>query len=325
MNERDRIRPKLVPPRGVLYTRMQAQMPDYGRFWPGETLAPFVEHFWTVTWDLAEPETAEVLAHPSVQMTLERGISRVSGVPRGRFVTRLEGRGRVLGTKFRPGGFRPFLGGPVSTLAGRIQPLEEIFGASARGLEERALACADPLEAFEVVQSFLVARQPQPDPAIELVGAITERAAGDREITRVAQLEAAFGLGKRALQRLFAEYVGVSPKWVIQRYRLHEAAERIADGSGIDWADLALELGYADQAHFIRDFRRVVGRTPADYAREFAKSQGAKSQGASAQPAPAQRANARSRSEAERLATTDEPSLSRSSRRRSSAALISTT
>lgn len=315
MNERDRIRPKEVPPRGVLYTRMQAQMPDYGRFWPGEALAPFVEHFWTVTWDLAEPEVAEVLAHPSVQLTVEQGISRVSDVPRGRFVTRLEGKGRVLGTKFRPGGFRPFLGGPVSALSGRVVLLAEIFGAVADGLEERALAFADPLEAFAVVQDFLVARRPRPDPAIELVGAITERAAGDREITRVAQLEAAFRLGTRALQRLFAEYVGVSPKWVIQRYRLHEAAERIADGAGshgpnLDWADLALELGYADQAHFIRDFRRVVGRTPADYARAFAA---------------AQRASDRSRSEAERLATTAEPSLSRSSRRRSSAALISTT
>jgi len=68
---------------------------------------------------------------------------------------------------------------------------------------------------------------------------------------------------------LFDDYVGVSPKWVIQRYRLHEAAERIARGGVEDFADLALELGYADQAHFIRDFKKLVGRSPAEYARSL--------------------------------------------------------
>ncbi|MBZ0089440.1 MAG: helix-turn-helix domain-containing protein, partial [Thermoanaerobaculia bacterium] len=99
--------------------------------------------------------------------------------------------------------------------------------------------------------------------------AIVERAATDREVTRVEQLVAAFDLGPRQLQRLFDEHVGVRPKWVIQRYRLHEAAERIAVSPDHDWADLALELGYADQAHFVRDFRRFVGKTPAAYGRSF--------------------------------------------------------
>ena len=71
----------------------------------------------------------------------------------------------------------------------------------------------------------------------------------------------------RALQRLFREYVGVSPKWVINRYRLHEALEQIAAGGAIDWSALALDLGYFDQAHFIRDFRRLVGVSPGAYAR----------------------------------------------------------
>jgi AraC-like DNA-binding protein len=93
--------------------------------------------------------------------------------------------------------------------------------------------------------------------------------ASDRRITRVEQLVRELGVGARRLQRLFDEYVGVSPKWIIQRYRLHEAAERIAAGCANDWATLALDLGYADQAHFIRDFKRLVGLPPAEYARVF--------------------------------------------------------
>jgi len=87
-----------------------------------------------------------------------------------------------------------------------------------------------------------------------------------KDLTRVEQLVERTGMSPRALQRLFREYVGVTPKWVLQRLRLHEAAERMIDGAG-DWASLALDLGYFDQAHFIADFRKLVGTTPAEYAR----------------------------------------------------------
>jgi AraC-like DNA-binding protein len=90
----------------------------------------------------------------------------------------------------------------------------------------------------------------------------------DRTITTVEQVLHRWRLGKRMLQRLFNEYVGVGPKWVINRYRLHEAIERLAGDPPKDWTQLALELGYFDQAHFIRDFKALVGRPPAAYVRQ---------------------------------------------------------
>lgn len=263
------LRPKLVDPRGVLHVRMTATSPGYGRYWSDDDLAPFVEHLWTVEWNLELPVVSEVLSHPSVQVVIEQDNSAVAGVFTGRFVRRLEGQGRVLGVKFLPGGFRPFLGGPVSELADRRRTLVEVFGAEAEDLERRALAAPGLEAAFTVLQEFLRARQPVASDAMRLARRIVECAATDRGLTRVDQLVASFGLGPRRLQRLFDEFVGVRAKWVIQRYRLHEAAERIAASPDHDWADLALELGYADQAHFVRDFRRFVGSTPAAYARSF--------------------------------------------------------
>jgi AraC-like DNA-binding protein len=70
----------------------------------------------------------------------------------------------------------------------------------------------------------------------------------------------------RTLQRLFADYVGVSPKWVMRRARLHEAAERADSGEPVDWAGLASDLGYADQAHLTRDFTATIGVPPGCYA-----------------------------------------------------------
>jgi AraC-like DNA-binding protein len=56
------------------------------------------------------------------------------------------------------------------------------------------------------------------------------------------------------------------PTQVLRRYRLHEAADRLSDGDRPPWAELAAELGYADQSHFFRDFSAAVGATPAEYA-----------------------------------------------------------
>jgi AraC-like DNA-binding protein len=75
-----------------------------------------------------------------------------------------------------------------------------------------------------------------------------------------------FGLTARTLQRLFQRYVGVSPKWVLRRYRLHEAAAALAREQHRPWADVAADLGYFDQSHFIRDFTAAIGLTPGAYA-----------------------------------------------------------
>jgi len=68
------------------------------------------------------------------------------------------------------------------------------------------------------------------------------------------------------LQRIFREHVGASPKWVIRVRRLQDAAMRI-ERREIGLAALAAELGYTDQAHFARDFKAIVGKTPIEFAR----------------------------------------------------------
>jgi AraC-like DNA-binding protein len=102
------------------------------------------------------------------------------------------------------------------------------------------------------------------------VSSIVYDIAADREILKVEDLARRFDINRRTLERLFARYVGASPKWVIQRYRLHEVAEQLANGDG-RLADLAAALGYADQSHFIHDFKATVGRPPAAYAKDASR------------------------------------------------------
>jgi AraC-like DNA-binding protein len=104
------------------------------------------------------------------------------------------------------------------------------------------------------------------DPDAERVATLVEWARSERGVVRVDALAERASVSVRTLQRLFDEYVGVPPKWVVRRFRVQEAAERARDGGGVDWAALAADLGYADQAHFVHDFKAQVGRTPTDYA-----------------------------------------------------------
>ncbi|MGI5202211.1 helix-turn-helix domain-containing protein [Spirillospora sp. CA-108201] len=262
--------------RGILHARTGLERFRIERFEPPAALAAFVANFWVLRWDLRgrPPHRQRVITRPSVHMTFTSYLTagttraRIAGVVRDDFVEEIHGEGRVVGAAFRPGGFRPFMDAPVSTLTGRFPGVDEVFGEEGPALAEEVFATADAREAIGRLAAFLSGRDPEPDPAAGRAAAIVERIASWPGLVRVDALAADVGLSARSLQRLFHEYVGIGPKWVIRRFRMQEAAERAASGTGVDWADLAADLGYADQAHFTRDFTAAVGTSPARYARE---------------------------------------------------------
>jgi AraC-like DNA-binding protein len=217
---------------------------------PSPDLAHLVERHWSVEWDLREPFTQEIVTHPAINMVFEDP-AMIHGVFTGRFRRELVGSGRVIATKFRPGGFHPFHPVPAHTLTNRAIPVASVFAMRP--------------ESFEEIEAGLRAHGFEDDPRVGEVVALHAAMLADPAITRVEHLCRHAGYSKRTLQRLFREYVGVTPKWVLERIRLHEAAERMAEGEH-DWPALALDLGYFDQAHFIKAFKAVVGRSPADYA-----------------------------------------------------------
>ena len=259
-------------PRGVLERQAGERRFTLWRQPASPDLTELVEHHWSVRWDVPEPGgyRQHVLTHPSVHIAIEPDRAEVVGVVTGRFTRLLERRGRVFGVKFRPAGFHPLLGSRVAALTNRKVPVHEVFGHAGDDLAERINALDDEDRMAAAAEDFVRARSEPPDPLVPEINAIVARMMAEREIARVADVVSRTGIGERRLQRLFAEYVGASPKWVIRRYRLHEAAERLAAAEDVDLAALALDLGYFDQAHFARDFRAIVGRPPASYARSAA-------------------------------------------------------
>ncbi|GAB6939034.1 helix-turn-helix domain-containing protein [Isoptericola variabilis] len=261
---------------------------------PAPDLADLVERHWIVRWDL--PPGAEftqvVIPHPNANVVAEADGFAVHGIPGGLFSRTLRGTGAVLGTKLRPGGLRVLLPGRDALRPGLVVPAAAALtgtpGPTPRDVEDagrRAVGAAragDDAAAVAAVTPVLraaAARRRTPRAAVALdrvarvLGAVVTGELGpDAGVTDLADL---VGTTPRSLQRLFAQWVGVSPKWVLQRHRVHLAADLLAADPGMPLADLAAAVGYYDQAHLGVDFARALGTTPAVYARRCAASRAA--------------------------------------------------
>ena len=282
--------------RGVLRPDLAATHFRLDRHAPSDALAPFVDYYWIPRWDLRgkPPYEQTILPHPNVNLVFEASGAGIFGVDRRLFTRSLSGLGLAFGVRFTAGGFRPFWQAPISQLTDRVVPAARLFGpraektrqaimggpdpkdraaddaraAAERAADERAAdeRAADDARMIGFAEALLHSMLPERDPQAEQAAALVARITDDPGLRRVDQLSASAGMTPRTLQRLFADYVGVSPKWVMRRARLHEAAERADSGEPVDWACLAADLGYADQAHLTRDFTVTIGVPPSRYA-----------------------------------------------------------
>ncbi|TWD80161.1 AraC family transcriptional regulator [Kribbella amoyensis] len=252
--------------KGILHPQEQARHRSLSRLAPGPEVGRFVEWYWIVEWDLATPYTAEVLPYPSVNVTFEQpGGAFVNGVCTRKFERELAGRGRAFGVKFWAGGFGAVTGRDVATFRDQVLPLAEVFPAADR-LTDLMFAAESDERRRAVFEAYLTDHLVPVDAQYELVREIVAAMSDDRSVTRVDQITERFGVPIRTLQRLFRRYVGVGPKWVLRRYRLHDGAELLARGRAAELSDLAVALGYFDQAHFTREFKDQIGLTPTEYA-----------------------------------------------------------
>lgn len=255
-------------PQGLLRPDAAQGQLEFSWYRPADDLADLVERHWSVRWDLSdrEPFVQDVLPHPGANLCFEPRAASVHGIITRRASHRLEGSGETVGTVFQPAAFASFTAVAMVDLVDRAASLAEVFGPDGPTLERNISDVVGDAARVAAIEGFLRARRPPPEPAAEEVGRMIAWMLAAPAGTRVTDVAREHGLSPRALQRLFRRYVGVGPKWVLQRYRLHQAAERIAAGLCAHWSDLVAELGYADQAHFIRDFRAAVGQSPGVYA-----------------------------------------------------------
>jgi AraC-like DNA-binding protein len=274
MPEAPRIASRAIDPiDGAHLTGASAPSPPVHRYAPSPQLSPLVRRYWIPVWHVPDGEvwTQKVLQYPICLLVVSTDYARFYGVTTGLSTVELSGDGWAVGTMLQPAAGRLLWGAHVSQLTDRHVDLQSVPSLAAADLPGRiratmAPAPSDPTrhaEAIRHVEEVLAEHLPV-DRVGVLVNAIVERVESDQHMMRVDDLADAFGLGERQLQRITRDRLGLTPKWLIQRRRLHDATLRLKQGS-VSLGDLAHELGYTDQAHFTRDFSQVTGTPPGSY------------------------------------------------------------
>lgn len=267
----------LPPARGVL-RGPQTLAVEHVQLPPCDALADRVVHFWHVQWTPSTDTTAPVqpqqatLPHPHWHWVVEGSLGRVYGVHTEKFTHALRVGEPVFGMKLRPGALGPLVKGAASRMKNTSTTMETYWPRQSAEVLAALAQCDTPLAKATVAQAFLLEHLPALTPQAARANAVLEAIAQDKGLASLEAICTAAGLDTRALQRLFQQYVGVSPKWVVGRYRIHEALEQIHTQAKPEWADLANALGYFDQAHFINDFKALVGCSPRQYAKSVQTS-----------------------------------------------------
>lgn len=257
---------------GVVGRANTASVFDLRQWQPSAAAAVWVENFWSVTWDLRgeEPFDSTVITFPAVHLTHEWGTdgvrhghrlpaTLVHGVVERVFTTTLSESGSVVGARFRPGGFTARFGRDAGALTGRVLPVDvELFGVP--------VGFVDDIQRTATALDDAIGDHPDSDTTYRDLLTLLERVKADDQLHRVEQVMALSPWSERTTQRVFRRYVGVPVKWVLCRYRLQHAALQIETVPDVDFADLAVCLGWYDQAHFSNDFRAMLGCTPGEYA-----------------------------------------------------------
>ncbi|WP_256840761.1 helix-turn-helix domain-containing protein [Ornithinimicrobium cryptoxanthini] len=268
------------PPHAVDKARLTERAtlaPPVHRYPPAERLQPLVRYYWVPVWDLPEGTDVveQVLQYPTCLLVIAGDYARFYGVARGLSTVTLSGRGWAVGVMLQPGAGTAVAARDVSGLVDShvdLAELEQLAPVVPRVRELRgsdSTASSRHAQAIAEVDRCLEAALPLNAEA-ELLNRVVQVVESDPDLLTVAALATQFSITERTLQRLTERHLGLTPKWLIQRRRLHEAVHHLKHGTQT-LAGLAADLGYTDQAHFTRDFSRVTGRTPGQFARTLGR------------------------------------------------------
>jgi AraC-like DNA-binding protein len=244
------------------------------RYEPAPDLRDLVQRYWVPVWSVPADDSApqRVLQYPVCLVVVSNDYARFYGVVSGLSTTVLAGEGWAVGVMLQPAAGHLLTRRPVADFTDRYVDVGEVLGAErgARLVDDvRAAMGADPwstdahARAIGALERELRAALPV-DEEGHLVNRLVDLVESRADVVQVGQICDELGLSERSLQRLVHRRLGLTPKWLIQRRRLQEAAEQLRTGTATV-SDVAAHLGYADQPHLHHDFARVTGMTPGEF------------------------------------------------------------
>lgn len=191
----------------------------------------------------------------------DRFASFAAGLFAGPVVIESFGGACCVQVNFTPLGARRFFGLPMSELADSMVVLDDVLGAQGLALREKLGNAPDWTARFDMAEAFVTARlENAAETPLEIAWAYDRIiASGGR--TRIGSIAERLGWSRKHLAGSFSNAIGIGPKTLSRIVRFNRALG-LSRQPTADWADIAADCGYADQAHLVREFRDLAGETP---------------------------------------------------------------
>lgn len=179
------------------------------------------------------------------------------------FLLRPTGRVDIMGVRFKPGGAYRFLPLPLDSLVDDNVATADVWGREGAWIEAAVQEASSHIERQQLVEEFLCGKLAGTTPRPRLEAAVGEivRSRGE---TRVRDVAGQLNLSSRQLEREFRAGVGLSPKVLARTMRFQNLLRLVGESPLRQWAHLALDGGYADQPHMVREFREFAGQSPSE-------------------------------------------------------------
>ncbi len=190
--------------------------------------------------------------------------SFVAGITDGPVLVGHGGSARCLQVDLTPLGARRLIGMPMSELANRTVPIDDVLGRFGAELVARVGAAPNWPERFALVDAAIRARLADTAPVDAGIVWSLRRITDSGGAATISDLAAELGWSHRRLIARYRDAVGLPPKLVARIVRFERLAALVADDSVTDWAGAALACGYFDQAHLAREVRVLADITPTE-------------------------------------------------------------
>lgn len=229
---------------------------------PAAPLRPHVDRVWTN--ELYAAAAVDVIPDGCIDIYWTGSRLLIAG-PNTRIVTATVGSAAdMVGIRFNPGVAPRWLGISAAELVNAQPPLEDVWGR--RGTAPLSAQLADAVNAATaaaILERALVGRLHHIAPADPMIGATVTAIARDRRNGKriVRRLIDEYGWSERSLRRRCEVAFGYGPK-TLQRILRFQRFLRLLASSRAPLSVLAVDAGYADQAHLAREVRRLSGKSP---------------------------------------------------------------
>jgi AraC-like DNA-binding protein len=173
----------------------------------------------------------------------------------------------TVGAYFRPGGASRFFDIPLSDLADTALAVGDVWGTRGSPLASKLAGCTEKAR-IDCLESTLLARlrhRRQRTGSIDVEGLAASVLRSGGRVT-VDDMARAAGVSRQHLSREFRERIGIRPKLYSRLARFHSVLAHASARVTIDWARVALDMGFADQSHMIAECRQFSGLTPQSLA-----------------------------------------------------------